>query len=46
MFVRPTLLVTELATALPDLDVLVGMDIMSTCVVLIDGPARQFTLSF
>ncbi len=46
MFVRPTLLVTELTHALPDLDVLVGMDIVSTCVVLIDGPARQFTLSF
>jgi hypothetical protein len=46
MFVCPTLLVTELATPLPDLDVLVGMDVVSACVVLIDGPARQFTLSF
>jgi hypothetical protein len=33
MFVRPTLLVTELAAALSDFDVLVGMDIMSTCIV-------------
>jgi hypothetical protein len=46
MFVLPTLLVTELTTPLPNVDGLVGMDVISTCVVLIDGPARQFTLSF
>ena len=46
MFVRPTLLVSELANPLPNVDVLIGMDILSECVTLIDGPARQFTLSF
>ena len=46
MYVRPTLLVMDLANPPPDLEVLIGMDVMSECVVLIDGPAQQFTLSF
>src|SRR5262249_17539676 len=46
MFVRPTLLVMELMNPLPDVEVLVGMDVLAECITLIDGPARQFTLSF
>jgi hypothetical protein len=38
------LLVMELATALPDADVLVGLDVLLTCKLLLDGPARQFSL--
>ncbi len=46
MFVRPTLLVTELAHVPPDLDVLVGLDILFEIVTLIDGPGRQFSVTF
>jgi hypothetical protein len=46
MLVRPNLLVTELATPLPNIDVLIGLDILSECLVVLDGPGRQFTLAF
>jgi hypothetical protein len=46
MLVFPTLVVTELAHAPRGIDVLVGMDVMLTCLTLIDGPGRQFTLTF
>jgi hypothetical protein len=45
-FARPTLLVTELAHALPKLDVLIGLDILFEIVTTIDGPGRQFSLTF
>jgi hypothetical protein len=38
------LLVTELVTPLPDTDVLIGLDVLLTCKLILDGPARQFTL--
>jgi hypothetical protein len=38
------LLVTGLATVLPDADVLIGLDVLLTCKLLLDGPAGQFTL--
>jgi hypothetical protein len=46
LFVQPTLLVMELPLALANVDVLIGMDILLGCRMLLDGPARQFTLDF
>lgn len=43
---RPDLLVSELTTVLPDTDVLIGLDILMECKLLLDGPARRFTLEF
>ena len=40
------LLASELATALPDVDVLVGLDVLLGCRLTLDGPARTFTLEF
>jgi hypothetical protein len=40
----PDLLVTELAAHLPDADVLIGLDILLTCKLILDGPGRTFTL--
>jgi uncharacterized membrane protein YagU involved in acid resistance len=40
------LLVMELVTALPDADVLVGLDVLLTCQLHLDGPGRHFTLDF
>jgi hypothetical protein len=42
----PDLLVTELAVPLPDADVLIGLDVLLTCKLILDGPGRQFTLEF
>ena len=39
----PSLLVSELPTTLP-FDVLVGMDVLRTCRMHLDGPAGWFTL--
>jgi len=44
--VRPNLVVTELATALQKFDVLIGLDILSECLFILDGPGKQFTLAF
>lgn len=46
LFVQPTVLVMELPVTLPHADVLIGMDILLGCRMLLDGPARQFTLDF
>src|SRR5262245_4912373 len=43
---EPDLLVMELATTLPDTDVLIGLDVLMGCKLLLDGPARQFLLEF
>lgn len=43
--VQPDLLVMELPTAL-SVEALVGMDVLSNCKMLLDGPARRFTLDF
>jgi hypothetical protein len=40
------LLVTELAAQLPDADVLIGLDVLLTCKLILDGPGRTFTLDF
>jgi hypothetical protein len=39
-------MVTELTTVLPDADVLIGLDILLECRLVLDGPARQFTIDF
>lgn len=46
-FVDPQLLVTELAEALPHpIEALIGLDVLLQLTVLLDGPARVFTLSY
>jgi hypothetical protein len=40
------LLASELAAALPDVDVLVGLDVLLQCRLTLDGPGRWFTLEF
>jgi hypothetical protein len=40
------MLVTELATLLPDTDILIGLDVVLTCKLVVDGPGRSFTLEF
>ena len=42
----PDLLVTELMITLPDADVLIGLDVPLKIKLLLDGPARSFTLDF
>jgi hypothetical protein len=42
----PDLLVSELTTALVDVDMLIGMDVLLTCKLLLDGPARRFALEY
>jgi Aspartyl protease len=42
---EPSLVVMELVPGFP-FDVLLGMDILLTCMMLLDGPARQFSLDF
>jgi predicted aspartyl protease len=44
-FTQPDLLVMELPTGLP-VEVLIGMDVLLTCGMVVDGPARQFTLVY
>jgi hypothetical protein len=43
---RPDLEVAELAVVLPDLDVLVGLDVLLECKLLLNGPGRRFMLKF
>ena len=38
--------VMELPAQIPGIEVLIGMDILLDCKLLLDGPARQFTLEF
>jgi hypothetical protein len=46
MLVRDQLIVMELTQALPNIDVLIGRDILNDCLFILDGPGRQFTLAF
>ncbi len=43
---EPALLVSELPAVLPDADVLIGLDVLLTGKLLLDGPPRLFTLDF
>jgi len=42
----PSPKMSELTTAIPDIDLLIGMDVLLDCKLLLDGPARNFTLEF
>ncbi|MBY0522900.1 MAG: hypothetical protein K2R98_05860 [Gemmataceae bacterium] len=42
---HPSLVVMELASVVP-FDALIGMDIIQTCTMLVDGPGHQFMLDF
>jgi hypothetical protein len=44
-FSMDNLLVMEMPSPL-SVDVLIGMDVIRTCKLLVDGPAQQFTLEF
>ena len=45
LLVLPQLLVMELAQTLQNVDVLIGLDVLLQCVLHVDGPGRQFSLS-
>jgi hypothetical protein len=38
--------VLELPTSLPGVDVLIGLDVLLTCKLIVDGPGGHFTLDF
>ena len=44
--VETKLPVMELTAALPQIEVLIGLDVLLGCRFLLDGPARQFSLEF
>lgn len=46
MLTRPDLLVMELDDPPPDVEVLIGLDILLHCRLFLDGPGGQFTLDF
>jgi hypothetical protein len=46
LLTEPALLVSELAAALPDADVLIGLDLLLRGTMRLDGPNRLFTLDF
>jgi hypothetical protein len=43
---RPTWTVTNLPHDLPDTDVIIGMDLIDEIILNINGPGKQFTLTF
>ena len=45
LLVLPQLVVIEMRSPPPDINVLVGMDVLLQCVLHVDGPQRQFTVS-
>ncbi len=46
VFLRTEWTVMELPASLPGIGALIGMDLLSECRLLVDGPARQFVLEF
>ena len=42
----PDMPVMELSPPIPGVDALIGMDILLMCKLLLDGPAKQFTLEW
>jgi hypothetical protein len=44
--VEAKLPVMELTTALPQIEVLIGFDVLLGCRFMLDGPGRQFSLDF
>jgi hypothetical protein len=46
MLTRRDLIVMEMPSPIPGVDVLIGLDVLLDCKLLLDGPARSFTLEF
>jgi hypothetical protein len=46
MLTHPELVVTEFLHAPPQIDVLIGLDVLNACLTVIDGPGGRFTLGF
>lgn len=46
MLAHSDLRVTEFLHAPPQIDILIGLDILNDCLVVIDGPGGRFTLGF
>jgi hypothetical protein len=46
LLTRSDLIVMELIDPPPDVEVLIGLDILLDCQLFLDGPGRQFTLDF
>ncbi|HKI36345.1 MAG TPA: aspartyl protease family protein [Gemmataceae bacterium] len=46
LLVWPNLLVTELAVPLPNIDVLIGLDVLRQCLFVLNGPGDQFILGY
>jgi hypothetical protein len=46
MLTRRDLTVMEMTDVIPGVDALIGLDILMECRLLLDGPARRFTLEF
>jgi hypothetical protein len=46
MLTRRDLTVMEMPSPIPGVEVLIGMDNLLDCKLLLDGPARRFTLEF
>ena len=44
--VEAALSVMELTAVLPQVEVLIGLDVLRGCKLLLDGPANQFSLEF
>jgi hypothetical protein len=38
--------ILELSALIPGVDVLVGMDVVLTCILTLNGPAQSFSLDF
>ena len=43
---KPEWVVTEFLHAPPNIDVLVGLDLMQEWLLILDGPGQRFTLGF
>jgi hypothetical protein len=46
LFTHPVLMITEIPHPTPQIDVLIGLDVLDTCTLLNDGPRGQFSIFF
>ena len=46
MLTRHDLTVMEMPSPIPGVEVLIGLDILLNCKLVLEGPARRFTLDF
>jgi hypothetical protein len=46
MLVREQLKVMELLHSPPNFEAMIGMDVLAECLLILDGPGRQFTIAF